>query len=96
MINDSPSDVTITPPVSMGAQGYPRADNGTDIRCSTSITWAESELVVPGFSTVALTDFSFRCEEVGVFVIDVGGFPTIEVTVGIPPTWILGGRVGGG
>jgi len=96
VINDSPSDATITPPSNMDAQGYPKADNGTDIRQSVSITWAERELVVPGYSTVALTNFIFRSEEIGVFVIEIGGFPKIEVTVGIPPAWIMGGRTGGG
>jgi len=96
VINDSPSDATITPPSNMGAKGYPKAENDTDIRASTSITWAERELVVPGYSTVALMDFNFRSEEIGVFVIEISGFPKTEVTVGIPPAWILGGRVGGG
>jgi len=96
VINDSPSAVNITPPTDMGAKGYPKAENDTDIRASVSITWAERELAVPGYSTVTLMDFSFRCEEVGVFVIEIGGFPKTEVTVGIPPAWILGGRTGGG
>ena len=96
VINDSPHPVKIRPPVNMGATGYSRADPDDRIGQSTSITWAEREIEIPPNSTVVLTEFRFRCDEIGGYVIDVHGFPETEVLVGVPHAWILAGKTGGG
>jgi hypothetical protein len=96
VINDSPHPVKTKPPVNMGASGYSRADPDDRLGQSASITWAESEIEIPPNSTVVLTEFRFRCDEIGGYVIDVHGFPETEVLVGIPHAWILGGKTCGG
>jgi len=96
VINDSPHPVKTKPPSTMGATGYSRADPDDRLGQSVSITWAESEIEIPPNSTVVLTEFRFRCDKIGGYVIDIHGFPETEVLVGIPHAWILGGKTGGG
>jgi hypothetical protein len=96
VVSDLPYPVKIKPPVNMGATSYSEANPDEKLGQGIFITWAESEIEIPPNSTVVITSFSFRCDEVGGFVIDIHGLPETRVLVGIPPAWIMVNRVGGG
>lgn len=96
IFNDAPYAVNTTMPSNMGATTYSKADPDSKIRTACDISWASSEVEIPANSRKTITTLSFRCDTVGEFVIDVHGYPLIEIMVGIPHAWILGGRTGGG
>jgi hypothetical protein len=93
VVSDLPYPVKIKPPVNMGATSYSEANPDEKLGQAVSITWAESEIEIPPNSTVVITSFHFRCDEVGGFVINIHGFPETRVLVGIPPAWIIATRL---
>lgn len=96
VINDSPRAVNTTMPSNVGATTYSKADPDSKIRTACDISWVKREIEIPANSRKTITTFRFRCETVGEFVIDVHGYPLIEVMIGVPHAWIMANRVGEG
>ena len=96
IFNDAPYAVNTTPPTLMGTTSYSKADPDSKIMTACDISWASRDFEVPANSRKTIITLSFRCDTVGEFVIDVHGYPLIEVLVGIPHAWIMANRVGEG
>ena len=96
VINDSPRAVNTTMPSNVGATTYSKADPDNKIRTACDISWVKREIEVPANSKKTITTFRFRCNVEGEFVIDVHGYPLIEVMVGVPHAWIMANRVAEG
>ena len=96
VINDSPRAVNTSMPSTVGATTYSKADPDNMIRTACDISWVKREIEVPANSRKTITTFRFRCDVEGEFVIDVHGYPLIEVMVGIPHAWIMANRVAEG